>query len=192
MDSFWGNIFKTKEKKEEGITAVLKKIPIFEELSRRELSSIERILHQRTYRPGEIIFHQGDAGVGMYIIEKGTVEIILEPANQVVAELSDGEFFGELALLDESPRSATARAKTECRMLGFFQSDLFGLIERDPRLGVKIVLRLASIIGDRLKHSNQQMQSLINKIHQLEAEIEKLKETSKKGSRKSRQSSSST
>lgn len=190
MDSFWGNIFKSREKREEEITAVLKKIPIFEELNPREVSSIERILHRRTYRPGEVIFHQGDAGVGMYIIERGTVEIILEPVNQVVAEIRDGEFFGELALLDESPRSATARAKTECRMLGFFQSDLFGLIERDPRLGVKIVLRLASIIGDRLKHSNQQMQQLMHRIHELETQIQQLKETTAKGGRKkSRQAS---
>lgn len=171
MDSFWGNIFKNRKKEEESIFTILRKIPIFEELNNRELEAIERILHRRTYRPGELIFCQGDAGVGMYIIVEGTVEIIYEPSNQVLAELGDGEFFGELALLDESPRSATAKAKTACKMLGFFQSDLFGLLERDPRLGVKIVLRLAKIIGDRLKHSNEQIQQLRQQVQQLQEQI---------------------
>ncbi len=169
MDSFWGNIFKPRQKKDDPIITCLKHIPIFENLNRRELEAIERIIHERVYKPGEVIFHQGDAGVGMYIIESGVVQIIYEPTNQLLAELSDGEFFGELALLDESPRSATAIAKTECKMLGFFQSDLFGLLQRDPRLGVKIVLELARIIGERLKHSNEQ-------ISRLREEVSRLKE----------------
>ncbi len=171
MDSFWGNIFQRRRRKEDPIITCLKRIPIFESLTHRELEAIERIIHQRVYKPGEIIFHQGDAGVGMYIIEKGIVQIIYEPTNQLLAELSDGEFFGELALLDESPRSATAIAKTECKMLGFFQSDLFGLLQRDPRLGVKIVIELARIIGERLKHSNEQISHLREEVKQLKARL---------------------
>ncbi|OPX34594.1 hypothetical protein B1H10_03275, partial [candidate division KSB1 bacterium 4484_188] len=68
--------------------------------------------------------------------------------------------FGELALLDDSPRSASAVAKTDCKMLGFFQPDLFGVIERNPRLGIKIVLRLAKIIGERLKAANIENQQM--------------------------------
>jgi len=171
MDSFWGNIFRPRQKKEDPIITCLKRIPIFENLNRRELEALERIIHERVYKPGEVIFHQGDAGVGMYIIEKGVVQIIYEPTNQLLAELTDGEFFGELALLDESPRSATAMAKTECKMLGFFQSDLFGLLERDPRLGVKIVLELARIIGERLKHSNEQISRLREEVRQLKERL---------------------
>ncbi len=160
MKSLWENIFKGRNESERSILTILKNIPIFEELSDKELGAIERILHERTYKEGELIFHQGDAGVGMYIIEKGRIDIRLEPSGQVVATLNEGEFFGELALLDDSARSATAVAATDCKMLGFFQPDLFGLIDRNPRLGVKLVLRLAGIIGDRLKAANQENQEM--------------------------------
>jgi CRP-like cAMP-binding protein len=78
-----------------------------------------------------------------------------------MTELGDGEFFGELPLLDGGSRSATAVAKTSCRIFGFFQPDLFSLIERNPRLGVKIVLSLAAIIGMRLRAVNERVQTLL-------------------------------
>jgi CRP-like cAMP-binding protein len=160
MDSFWGNIFK-KNGEPEGVHALLRKVMLFTNLSDRELALVERLLHQRNYKPGEEIFREGEPGVSMYIIEKGTVIITVgSPQEKTLAELHDGEFFGELALLDESPRSASAIAKTECSIVGFGQPDLFGIIERNPRLGVKIVETLARIIGERLKKTNEQLQSL--------------------------------
>ncbi|MEJ2634099.1 MAG: cyclic nucleotide-binding domain-containing protein [Calditrichia bacterium] len=164
MKSLWENIFRDKNQTEESISAILKKIPIFQELKDKELEAVERILHRRFYKQEEIVFRQGDAGVGMYIIEKGRVKIRLEPAGQIVAHLKEGEFFGELALLDDSPRSATAIAESDCKMLGFFQPDLFGLIDRNPRLGVKIVSMLAKSIGDRLKAANEENQEMRNQL----------------------------
>lgn len=159
MNSFWGNIFRSRgtSNPAEKILDILRRIPLFDGLSKKELSAIERILHKRTYQRQELIFRQGDPGLGMYIIERGSVEIVSGPANTLLAELHEGEFFGELALLDDSPRSASATAKEECTALGFFQPDLFGLVERNPKLGVKIVMRLARIIGDRLKKCNEEL-----------------------------------
>lgn len=167
MNSFWGNIFKNHRQQKEGLLTILEKIPIFQGLSRKELLAIKPHLHLREFDEGEVIFHQGDPGMGMYVIEQGTVKIVYEPADMVLAELADGEFFGELALLDEAPRSAAAIAKTPCRIWGLFQSDLFGLIERNPRLGVKITLALAKIIGKRLRHSNQELQALQQQLNSL-------------------------
>ncbi|NIS38587.1 cyclic nucleotide-binding domain-containing protein [Candidatus Saccharibacteria bacterium] len=167
MDSFWSNIFKERTKEERGIYDILRNVPLFEDLTKKELAAVERILYRRQYQAGEVIFHQGDPGLGMYIIEAGTVTVILEPAQQVLAELRDGEFFGELALLDESPRSATVTTQTDCKILGFFQSELFDLLSRNPKLSVKIVMKLARIIGERLKKSNQQMQDLRKEIQTL-------------------------
>jgi CRP-like cAMP-binding protein len=164
MDSLWGNIFNTKKKQKEHVLTVLKNIPMFSDLSIRELVSIERILHRRSYAAEEVVFSQGTMGVGMYIIVEGGVQILHEPSDQIIAELSDGEFFGELALLDEAPRSATAVATRQSRVLGFFQSDLLGLTERNPRLGVKIILRLSRIIGKRLVSSNEQVHELQKKL----------------------------
>ncbi len=144
---------------EDRLADMLRRIPIFADCTRRELAAVERILHRRDYLRDEVIFHQDDPGLGMYIIESGKVAIIAEPSRHVLSELGDGEFFGELALLTESPRSATAVAVLPCKVLGFFQPDLFGLIERNPRLGVKIVLRLAAVIGDRLRKANDKIQA---------------------------------
>ena len=138
----------------------LRSIPIFADLTRRELAAIERILHKREYEPGERIFHQDDPGLGMYIIESGRIGIETDDAPDNVGDLGDGEFFGELPLLDGGPRSATAMAKTPCRIYGFFQPDLFSLIERNPHLGVKIVLSLASIISSRLRAANERVEEM--------------------------------
>lgn len=160
MNNLWGNIFKRRGPvtEEERILEILKQVPLFESLTRRELAAIERILHRRTYQPEELIFRQGEPGMGMYIVERGSVAIVTGAGSNELAQLHAGEFFGELALLDDSPRSASAVAREECKTLGFFQPDLMGLIERNPKLGVKIVLKLASVLGERLRKSNEQMQ----------------------------------
>ncbi len=163
-----------RKKPDKGIQEILKGIPIFDGLSKRELAAVERILHERHYQTDEIIFRQEEPGMGMYIIESGKVAIVSEPAHMQFTELQAGDFFGEVALLDEAPRSATALAKVPCKMFGFFQPDLLSLIERDPSLGVKIVLRLARMIGSRLRRANEQALTLV-------AELEKLKQPGTRG-----------
>ncbi len=178
MDSFWSNIFKGKGDNMEGVLGILKKIPLFKDLNRRELVAIERILHRREYKPNEVIFYQDESGVGMYIIESGTVTDTFEPTNQVLTELHDGEFFGEMALLTESPRSATARAKTHCTLLFFSQADLFGLMEREIKCGKNIVMELAHILGERLRLANDQNQSLQRELHALKERLNALESAS--------------
>lgn len=167
-DTMWGNIFRKKEKDDKNIYTVLKKIPIFQDLNKKELKAIERILHHRQYKAEEIIFNEGDPGAGMYIIESGRVNISLGKEAKLLAVLADGEFFGDIALLSETPRTATATATVASNMLGFFQSDLFGLLETDPRMGNKILHRLAQMIADRLRFSNMENQQLKLKLNQLE------------------------
>ena len=75
--------------------------------------------------------------------------------------MRDGDFLGEVALLDAGPRSATAIARTNSTLLGFFQPDLFDLIDRNPRLGVKVVLSVARHIGLRLRQANEKVLALV-------------------------------
>jgi len=172
MNISWSKAFgylRQKDRGKLGIRDILINISIFEDLNKREIASVQRILHQREYEPDEVIFRQEEPGMGMYIIHSGTVTIISEPEGLLLSELSDGDFFGEIALLDEFPRSATAIAKTGCRVFGFFQPDLLGLIERDPRLGMKIVLRLARIIAARLRNANEQAFILNRELQEIKA-----------------------
>jgi CRP/FNR family cyclic AMP-dependent transcriptional regulator len=176
-DTMWGNIFRSKEKQETSIYTVLSKVPIFRDLNKRELKAIERILHRRTYKSNEVIFNEGDPGVGMYIIETGHVNITLGNEGKLLAVLSNGEFFGEIALLSETPRTATATSAIVTHLLGFFQSDLFGLMETNPRMGNKILHRLAQMIADRLRFSNLENQQLKLKLNSLEEKVSKKKVT---------------
>jgi CRP/FNR family cyclic AMP-dependent transcriptional regulator len=167
MTTPWTRLFgykKDKEASELPTTQLLSRVPIFEELSRRELAAIERILHERTYIQDEVIFRAGEPGMGMYIVQNGRVAIVSEPHDQQLYEMENGDFFGEVALLDEGPRSATAIARTNCSVFGFFKPDLFVLIERDPRLGLKIVLRLAKHIGSRLRQADDWVLALTHEL----------------------------
>jgi CRP-like cAMP-binding protein len=149
MSGFWSNIFSRTEQAV-STSELLGRVPIFSDLNESELKAVEWILYRRSFSPGELIFHQGDPGVGMYIVAEGEVEIRSEPDEKVLTTLGAGAFFGEVSLLNEVPRSATARAKTACVLWGFFRPELMDLIERKPRLGVKILLPLAQIAGRRL------------------------------------------
>ena len=170
MDSLWGNIFKREDQQD--TYGLLKKIPIFEKMSRRELDAVERIMYRREYRRGDVIFRQGEPGVGMYVVQHGTVSIIFEPTGQVLAELHDGDFFGEIALLNETPRSAMAKAKTDCTLWGLFQPELLDLLGRDPRLGVKLLLPLAKIAGQRLIGADRQVDALRRALAQYTSQTE--------------------
>lgn len=160
MINMWENIFKFRQKHADDTDKILLNIPVFQNLNHHDLRAIKRILHQREYGTNEAIFNQGDVGLGMYIIVRGEVEIICNPGRHVLAELQDGDFFGELALLDEAPRSATAVAKKPCVLLCFFKPELLDIINRNPKLGGKILFRLAWTIGERLKSTNEKIREL--------------------------------
>ncbi len=149
---------------------LLSGVPIFSQLSSRELRQVSSIVHQRQYVSGELVFTQGDPGLGMYVIEHGKVEIIFRDdagTEKKLAVLADGDFFGELSLLDESPRSATALAKTESKIIGFFRPDLIDLLSRSPKLGTKILFKLGEVIGTRLRVTNEQLGKLNTELEKI-------------------------
>ena len=94
----------------------------------------------------------------MFIIQSGAGKIIVGEASgnsQILAELSNGDFFGEMALLEDEVHSATAIATDHSRLLGFFRSDLQILIERKPALGNKILKNLSKVVCTRLRKTNE-------------------------------------
>ena len=171
VDGLWGNIFRKSKKDEDNVLSMLKVVPILDSLSHDELKEFERIVHRRHYEPNENIFWEGEPGVGMYIIQNGTVKIYSTLPNgndKELALLKNGDFFGELALLDESPRCASAVALETCHILGLFRPELFDVLERKPKLGLKVTTKLAQMIGNRLRIANSELQSLCTKFHKPE------------------------
>lgn len=154
--SFWTNLFKPKAEKSE-LEQVLTSMPPFQDLTPTHLKSIIKLMHNRIYVPGEMIFHQGDPGAGLYIIINGQITIKQEDEGNSweLTKLYRGDFFGELALLDNERRSATAVAIEETQVLVIFKPDLDNFISNNPKEGIKILRGMAHIIAIRLRSLNQ-------------------------------------
>lgn len=131
----------------------LKNSALFGSLSPLELCILDGLMHERRFLSDEIVFDEGEEGQALYLIMSGRVVISQthDSVFKVVAELGPGSVFGDLALLDDSPRNAQARAMENCEVAVFFRADFLGLMETDAVIGYKISLALARLIGQRLR-----------------------------------------
>ncbi|MCX6121311.1 MAG: cyclic nucleotide-binding domain-containing protein [Ignavibacteriales bacterium] len=183
----WKNLFSQRVIREGTTEEVLSKVPAFANLAPRDLKEVAAIVHKREYRAGEPVFYQGDPGLGMYIVQDGEVSIAIlgkDGNEQELAVLGDGDFFGELALLDESPRSANAICKTDCTLIGFFRPDLFELIDKKNTLGIKIVLKLAEIVAQRLRQTDKELSKVKSQLERLQTRDERDSYVNKKSQAK--------
>lgn len=152
-NAFWNNIFKSDSNESSQTILALKQVPIFDGLSNRELNSVSKIVHHREYDIDEFVFQTGTPGLGMYIILQGEAVIKgvkADGENIKFSQLTSGDFFGEISLISEDDRSANAVVVSPCKLVAFFRSDLLDIITRSPKLGNKILLNLATVLGSRL------------------------------------------
>lgn len=173
-DGMWNDVFdKTnKAKIERNIVEVLKNIPIFEDLSNREIQNIARIAYQRRYTEDEIVIHEGQNAAGMYIVMDGKVEVTRELEDGTLlrlATLADGEFFGDVGLLDSSPRTATVTASSDSRIIGFFRPELLGLMDSNPKLASKVIFKLAQILAARFRFVHSEFDKAQAEVDRLNA-----------------------
>ena len=148
---------------------LMKSLPAFEGLSVNELLTVERTQHQRKYATGEVVFNEDMPGAGMYIIKEGEISIIkrIDEKNEVeLAVVKESSFFGELALIDEMPRSATAKVLKDTVLFAFCKPDLENIMERNPRLASKIVMNIARLICKRLVQANENLEVIKKKLLQ--------------------------
>jgi CRP-like cAMP-binding protein len=136
-----------------GRIEMLKNIPIFQTLTRKELLEVDELLHERTYETGEIIFEKGEIGHGIYIILEGRVKVnpCPELPDNAVLELGRNEMIGELALFDEIPRLATLVAAERTTMAALFQSEFTSLLKTNKNIGVKVLVEVTRILGRRAR-----------------------------------------
>ncbi len=153
----WENIFKGWNRIESETVLTLKQVPIFKDFSDKDFQELEKLIHQRKYGIDQFVFKNRAPGEGMYIIMTGSVKITIGTRSgneNMLAELGEGDFFGELALFDDEPRSANAIATQDSILLGFFTQDLMTLQGRNPVLGQKILFNLGGVLGERLRGTN--------------------------------------
>ena len=163
MDNpIWAYIFGPPKEKQTMIE-LLKELPVFEGLSQRELIAIERIIHQRRYNAGEMIFGEDMLGAGMYIVKEGEVAITKKVNKNKEIELAvigERNFFGEMALIDEMPRSASAKAKKDTVLFAFCKPDLENIMERNPKVAAAIITNIARLVCKRLVQANENLEAL--------------------------------
>ncbi len=167
-NAIWENIFRKQKHQLSETAFALRNVPIFSDLTKRELREIEKIIHHRSYQTGEVIFNQADPGLGMYIVITGGVQIVnnQDPEHVVVySELEDGDFFGDLALVDDSDRSASAISVGDTRLIAFFRPDMQDIMSRFPAIGNKLLMGLAQVIAQRLRKTNQYLITAQQKLH---------------------------
>jgi len=131
----------------------LKNLPVFRELTRKEILEVDALLHERTYAKDEIIFEEGDAGHGVFIVVSGRVRVkssckLLETA---VPEFGPGDMFGELSLFNEAPRSATVIAIEPTFAVALFQAEFSSLLTKNKSIGVKVLMEISRTMSTRVR-----------------------------------------
>ena len=141
------------------VSTKLAEVPLFEGIPPEGLEIAEQALRTLVYRPGQTIFEAGESGHALYLIRSGRVKIAhcnLDGKEKVLAYLNPGEIFGEMSLVDEEPRSATATAVDEVTLHALYLEEYWGLVRRYPR----VAHNLARIIARRLREMNHEVEVL--------------------------------
>lgn len=122
-------------------TAQLAKVPIFSGCSKRELDIISRAAKEVHHKEGTVIAREGERGIGLFLILEGRANVTI--GDKTKAKLGPGDFFGEVALLDGGPRTATVTAMTPMKLLGITGWVFRGLLQEHPTIALKTLESVA-------------------------------------------------
>ena len=128
---------------------MISRVPLFAELDATEISDVMELLRAQVVEAGEVVMRAGEAARSMYFIAAGEVEIEIKGKKEHI-RLGVGQFFGEVALLRRTRRTATVTAITRTNLLGLDAHDLHALMQRDPRIGERIKDVVEKRIGKRI------------------------------------------
>ena len=127
----------------------LSKVPLFSDCSNRDLQTISRVVKDIDHRAGTVIAREGEPGVGLFVIVDGEAEVTI--GGKKKATLGPGEFFGEIALLDGGPRTATVTATTDVKLLGLTEWVFRGLMQEHPSIAIKTLQQMAGRLRSATK-----------------------------------------
>lgn len=140
---------------------VLRKVDLLQGLQDKELESMAQLGVERSYKLGEKIFAEDSAGDELYILKKGKASIELAIKGDAMFTalniVSEGQIFGELALIDRGLRSATAKSLIDCEVLVLPRDKLYRLFEENTRIGYVVMRNIATVLAARLRKTNQQL-----------------------------------
>lgn len=135
-------------------------VPLFEDLSVADLEKIAKIARPESEKQATVLFKEGDPGDRCFVITKGEVRIskfIPNIGEEALAILKPGDYFGEMALIDNVPRSAHAIANTDIELLAINKADLDRILTMDRDLGYKLLWTFTKTLSKRLRETNDKM-----------------------------------
>lgn len=136
------------------IATLIKKIPLFNTLGEEEIMELAESLRRSTLKQGQTLFYKGDEGTALYIVRKGTIKIVLPSRigdEIIVTIFSEGDFFGEMALLDGEPRSADAIAIEPSEVFVLKRSDFLAFLQSN----VNAIESILSLLSKRLRSTDE-------------------------------------
>jgi len=140
--------------------AFLREVRLFTAFEDAELAALGSRLRERTLRKGQTLFREGDAGADMFIVRRGTMLVSKEVTGrveQVLVRVEAGDFFGEMSLLDRSPRSASVQAETDATLLVLDRDGLQTLTDQAPRAAAVFFYSMVLVFMERLRRSTLQV-----------------------------------
>jgi len=147
------------------IIQVLQHIPLFSGLDVAALETMTQIAEDLCFAKDKIIFPEGSEGTSMMIIISGEVRITQmtgQKREEALCVLKKGDFFGEMAMLEAQPRSATAIAHSDAYLLEITRENFLGFIRQHPQSGAAILLNLARILSARLREADAKIKTFVN------------------------------
>ena len=138
---------------------LFRQVPLFAGLEDEDLASLISVAGRRKYPKDGVIFFEHDVGDALFMILSGRVKVTIlsdDGREIILAMLSDSDFFGEMSLLDNEPRFATAIALHETEMVVLHQRDFLSIVEKRPR----VLINLLSVLSSRLRKANRQIGNL--------------------------------
>jgi len=125
---------------------MLKGVPIFSELGRKDLERLAKLMVPRTVKAGEVVINENDQAAGFFVVSSGKLEAVRH--DQVLATYGTGDFFGEMALFEGFPRSATVRAVEDSECLAMTRWDFMAELKNHPEIAVSMLPVLVRRIRD--------------------------------------------
>ena len=141
---------------------ILKKVRFFDTLTEEELSEVSSLAKEEEQKEGAIIFSEGEEGDRLFIILSGAVRIsknVPGIGEEALGILREGDYFGEMALIDNTHRSADARAHEDARLMTLSKKDLEGLMNKNRDIGYKILQKFVESLSQRLRDTNDKIRS---------------------------------
>jgi CRP/FNR family transcriptional regulator, cyclic AMP receptor protein len=149
---------------------LIAKMPLLAELEEYELEEMARIMVKEKYRSGDAVFEEGDVGDKLYVIVRGAVDIIKaagQGPGQVLVTLRRGDYFGEMSLIDDAPRSASAMATEESSLLSIKKQDFMLLLDNSPTIAAKIYKFFVITLQHRLRETNERIKSFVSMAQEM-------------------------